>query len=144
MKRRSKGSILEEREMTNLEADEVSSSSQWRMCLTLRLKTVADCLTSLLSSITTALTPATVSMKFVNTHCFDLRIRFSDSNVSGWMLGDSKRVYVFTWRSNQGKWFVRSSWFTHCSGIWAIVFAIIWALVKAQMATELNKVNVVA
>ena len=49
-----------------LEAEADSSSSQWRMCLTLRLKMVADCLTSLLSSNITALTPATVSIKFVN------------------------------------------------------------------------------
>lgn len=49
-----------------LEAEADSSSSQWRMCLTLRLKMVADCLTSLLSSNITALTPATVRIKFVN------------------------------------------------------------------------------
>ena len=35
------------------------------MCLTLRLNMAADCFTSLLSSRTTALTPATVSTKFV-------------------------------------------------------------------------------
>ena len=44
----------------------VSSSSQWRICLTLRLKMDADCFTSLLRRRTTALTPATVIMKFVN------------------------------------------------------------------------------
>lgn len=58
-----------------MEAEADSSSSQWRMCLTLRLKTAADCLTSLLSSRITALTPATVSMKFVNAIwlCFWVR-----------------------------------------------------------------------
>jgi hypothetical protein len=58
-----------------LEAEADSSSSQWRMCLTLRLNTAADCLTSLLSSRITALTPATVSMKFVKAIwlCFWVR-----------------------------------------------------------------------
>ena len=48
-----------------LEAAEDSSSSQFLICLTLRLKIAADCLTSLLSKRTTALTPATVNMKFI-------------------------------------------------------------------------------
>lgn len=53
------------RKRNYLEAAVDSSSSQLRICLTLRLKIVADCLTSLLSRRTTALTPATVSMKLV-------------------------------------------------------------------------------
>lgn len=90
----------------------------FEMCLTLRLKTVADCLTSLLSSITTALTPATVTMKFVNTHCFDLRIRFSDSNVFVWMARGFKEGLCF-YLEKQPRQVIRSFivWFTHCSGI---------------------------
>lgn len=71
--------------MANLEAAEDSSSSQLRMCLTLRLKTVADCLTSPFSSITTAPTPATVSMKFVKPIIVFRfpRIRFEDRRPVG-------------------------------------------------------------
>jgi len=55
-----------ESKSTNLEEAADSSSSQLRMCLTLRRKMEADCLTSLLRRSTTALTPATVRTKFVN------------------------------------------------------------------------------
>lgn len=48
-----------------LETFPPSSSSQFLMCLTFRRKMVADCLTSDLSKSMTALTPATVRMKFV-------------------------------------------------------------------------------
>lgn len=81
-----------ERERANLEAAEDSSSSQWRICLTLRLRTVTDCLTSLLNSITTAPTPATVNMKFVNPIFFRSKIceiRFWED------ARDLKRAYVF-------------------------------------------------
>jgi hypothetical protein len=65
--------------MTHFEELVVSSSSQWRICLTLRLNMDADCLTSLLRRRTTALTPATVSTKFVKPMP-PLRTRFTPMN----------------------------------------------------------------
>lgn len=62
-----------------LEAAVDSSSSQLRICLTLRLKIEADCLTSLLSRRTTALTPATVRMKLVKAISF-YRLLLQSSN----------------------------------------------------------------
>nr|ACU16141.1 unknown [Glycine max] len=61
-----------------LDVAAVSSSSQLRMCLTLRRKTEADCLTSLLRRRTTALTPATVSTKFVSPMMPSLHTQHGD------------------------------------------------------------------
>lgn len=94
---------MREREKTNLEeAAEDSSSSQWRMCLTLRLKTVTDCFTSLLNSITTAPTPATVNMKFVKPI-----VPINDPQnqiellLGGSLARDLKRAYVFFYLEKQ-------------------------------------------
>lgn len=48
-----------------LAAEVDSSSSHWRIWRMLRRNIVADCFTSPLRSITAAVTPATVKMKFV-------------------------------------------------------------------------------
>lgn len=57
-----------------LEAEADSSSSQFLMCLTFRLKMAADCRTSDLRRRTTALTPATVRIKLVKAIDEELRI----------------------------------------------------------------------
>lgn len=138
-----------ERKGTNLEAAEVSSSSQWRMCLTLRLKTVTDCLTSLFNSITTAPTPATVSMKFVKPILSILRIRFEDCSVSASGLGRQgfKEGFMFCFfcfcLEKQPRQLIRSfvvihSPFSTIPFSMGRYFAIIWAfkIIKAQILDQ--------